>query len=193
VVDVETTGLDMQRDRLLAIGAVVMQGTAIHLAESFEIVIKQAAVSRTDNILIHRISGNEQLEGIDAPGALVDFLTFAKTLPCVAFHASFDQTMLQRALAENLGVDWPTPFIDLALLAPALVPDVSAQLHSLDDWIAHFDIAIAARHRAAADALGTAQLFQVLLNRAAVQQIGTAEALFKLARDQRWLARINAG
>jgi DNA polymerase III subunit epsilon len=188
VVDVETTGLDMQRGRLLAIGAVVMQGSTIRFEESFEIVIKQAAVSATDNILIHHIPGSEQLEGADAPGALVDFLLFAKTLPCVAFHAAFDETMLKRAIAESLGFDWSTPFLDLALLAPALVHDAPASLHSLDEWIAHFGITIGARHRAIADALGTAQLFQVLLNRAAAQQIGSAGALFKLARDQRWLA-----
>jgi DNA polymerase III subunit epsilon len=193
VVDVETTGLDMQRDRLLAIGAVVMQGSTIRFEESFEIVIKQATVSRTDNILIHRIPGSEQLEGADAPGALVDFLTFAQTLPCVAFHAPFDETMLKRAMKENLGIDWAIPFIDLAFLAPALVRDTPSPLRGLDDWIAHFGITIGARHRAIADALGTAQLFQVLLNRAAAQQITSAEALFKLARDQRWLARTSAG
>ena len=63
VVDVETTGLDVRRDRLLAIGAVLVEGSAIRFAQSFEVVIKQATASRTDNILIHRISGSEQIDG----------------------------------------------------------------------------------------------------------------------------------
>jgi DNA polymerase III subunit epsilon len=193
VVDVETTGLDMRRDRLLAIGAVMMEGSAIRYQESFEIVIKQAAPSGADNILIHRIPGSEQLLGVDAADALSAFLTFAQKVPCIAFHAAFDETMLTRAIRENLDIDWAPQFIDLALLAPALVTDAPQGTRDLDAWVAHFGITILARHRAVADALGTAQLFQVLLNRAAAQQIASTETLFKLARSQRWLARINAG
>ena len=59
------------------------------------------------------------------------------------------------------------------------------KLHNFDDWIDYFSITIFARHRAVADALGTAQLFQALLARAG--NVQSAEQLFALARDQRWL------
>ena len=189
VVDVETTGLDMQRDRLLAIGAVLVEGATIRVDQSFEVVIGQATPSVTDNILIHRISGSEQLGGVDAAIALVEFLDFSKKLPCVAFHAAFDETILKRAIEEHLGIDYSPPFIDLALLAPALVSEATQSLRGLDDWVEHFSIAISARHRAIADAVGTAQLLQVLLSHAAAQDCHSADTLFKLARDQRWLSR----
>ncbi len=190
VVDVETTGLDMRRDRLLAIGAVAMEGNEIRLQDSFEIVLKQAKPSTTGNILIHRIGGSEQCDGIEPRAALLAFLAYAEKFPCVAFHAQFDETMLKRAFDENLGLAFSPLFIDLALLAPALCSDAPPGLRSLDDWVDYFSIAIPARHRAVADAFGTAQLFQVLLRRAVKQNIGSAEALFKIAQDQRWLARI---
>ena len=190
-MDVETTGLDVRRDRLLAIGAVLVEGSAIRFAQSFEVVIKQATASRTDNILIHRISGSEQIDGVDAASALVAFLDFAGKLPCVAFHAGFDETMLKRAVAEHLGFDFSAQFIDLALLAPALVHDAPSSLRSLDDWVGYYSITISARHRAVADALGSAQLFQVLLRLAAARQYDSAGALFRLARGQRWLGRLN--
>ena len=188
VVDVETTGLDTRRDRLLAIGAVLVEGSIIRFEQSFEVVIRQETPSRTDNILIHRIPGSEQLQGVDAATALAAFLDYAKKLPCAAFHAAFDETILKRAVDEFLGIDFSPRFIDLALLAPALVHDAPASLGSLDDWVEHFSIAISARHRAVADAVGTAQLFQVLMSRASMQRFDSADALFKLARDQRWLA-----
>ena len=191
VVDVETTGLDAQRDRLLAIGAVLVEGATIRFDQSFEVVLRQAAPSHTDNILIHRIPGSEQLEGVDAAAALAAFLDFSKKMPCVAFHAAFDETMLKRAFEEQLGIDFSPRFIDLAMLAPALVREAPESFRSLDDWMAFFSITISARHRAIADAVGTAQLFQMLLNRAAVQECLSADALFRLARDQRWLARVN--
>lgn len=190
VVDVETTGLDLRRDRLLAIGAVVVNGSIIRLDESFEVVLRQPAPSAADNILIHRITGSEQLAGELPVQALTDFLAFAGKLPCVAFHAEFDEAMLRRAFAEQLGVDFRASFLDLALLAPALVKDAKPGTNGLDDWMAHFSIAISARHQAIADALGTAQLLQVLLAIAARQKIATAQQLFKLARHHRWLARV---
>ena len=70
-------------------------------------------------------------------------------------------------------------------LAPALVNDAPKNLRSLDDWIDYFSITIFARHCAVADALGTAQLFLAL--RARAGSVRTAEQLFALARDQRWL------
>lgn len=191
VVDVETTGLDMRHDRLLAIGAVLVEGTTLQIDKSFEVVVKQATASASDNILIHRIGGREQVEGVDAAAALVAFLTFSQKLPCVAFHAQFDETMLKRAFDEYLGIDFSTPFIDLALLAPALIGEAAAGRKSLDDWVDYFGIAISARHRAVADAVGTAQLLQILLSRAMAQKIPSAATLFKIAREQRWLAKIN--
>lgn len=189
VVDVETTGLDMRRDSLLAIGAVAFEGNDIRLQDSFEIVLKQATPSATGNILIHRIGGSEQCDGIDARAALLAFLSYAEKTPCIAFHAQFDETMLKRAFEEYLRIEFSPPFIDLALLAPALCHDVPSGLKSLDEWVDYFSIVISARHRAVADALGTAQLFQILLRRAAEQNIGSAQALIKLAKDQRWLSR----
>lgn len=188
VVDVETTGLDMHRDRLLAIGAVVVEGGLIRLDKSFEVVLRQQAPSREANILIHRIAGGEQVDGIEPAEALADFLAFAQKLPCVAFHAAFDETMLRRACRDHLGIDFSPRFVDLAYLAPALFPEAPAALRSLDDWVAYFSIGIRARHRAVADALGTAQLMQALLARAAERKIVSAQVLFNMARDQRWLA-----
>lgn len=185
VVDVETTGLDMRRDQLIAIGAVVMEGDAIQFERSFEIVLKQDAPSHVDNILVHRIAGGEQLAGSAPQMALAAFLDFAATLPCVAFHADFDEAMLRRAFRQYLDIDFAPRFIDLAFLAPALFDDAPKNLRGLDDWIDYFSITIFARHRAVADALGTAQLFQALLARAG--NVQSAEQLFALARDQRWL------
>jgi len=191
VVDVETTGLDVRRDRLLAIGAVLVEGATIRLDQSFEVVIRQATPSRADNILIHRIAGSEQLQGIDAIEALVAFLEYAQKLPCVAFHAAFDESMLKRAFEEQLGIQFAPEFIDLALLAPALITSAPVTLRSLDDWVAHFSIRISARHCAVADAVGTAQLFQVLLSRAATLHVESAMVLFRLARDQRRLEQLS--
>ena len=45
VVDVETSGLDMKRDRLIAIGAVAVVEARIDPADSFAAVLRQEVVS----------------------------------------------------------------------------------------------------------------------------------------------------
>ncbi|MDP2784367.1 MAG: 3'-5' exonuclease [Sulfurimicrobium sp.] len=98
VVDVETTGLDLVRDRLIAIGACVVENGRVTLAESFEIVLRQDKVSSKDNILIHGIGGEAQREGVEPVEALLRFLDFLGKSPLVAFHVTFDQTMIKMAM-----------------------------------------------------------------------------------------------
>src|SRR5574340_217048 len=74
VVDVETTGLSLAKDRLIAIGAVAVNAGRIDLGDSFEIVVQQQTASDKDNILIHGIGSTAQTEGIPPAEALLAFL-----------------------------------------------------------------------------------------------------------------------
>ncbi|MBL8520219.1 MAG: 3'-5' exonuclease [Betaproteobacteria bacterium] len=193
VVDVESSGLDVRRDRLLAIGAVGVTGGCLAPRDSFEAVLRQDEASRPDNILVHRITGTEQRTGQDAGPALDAFLDFAQqagTAGFVGFHAAFDEAMIRRTLQAQHRA-WPSrlPFLDLAELAPALLPGLLPAKAPLDDWLRHFRIVIARRHHAVADALGTAQLFLHLRALALRQGLQTPGALFAQAHAQRWLAR----
>lgn len=119
VVDVESTGLDLQKDRLIAIGAVAVVGGRIDLAQSFEVVLRQDQASSRANILIHGIGGAAQREGQPPVDALLDFLEFLGPSPLVAFHVAFDSTMIGRAMRAYLGINlkppgwiWPMPCRD---------------------------------------------------------------------------------
>ena len=189
VVDVETTGLDIHADELLAIGAVAIVGSDISLATSFDAVLRQPSVSSRDNILIHRIAGDEQRSGHDPAETLLSFLHFAGKRPFVGYHAAFDRAMIVKAMRKYLGIGLDTPFLDLALVAPALHAGSDKPSDSLDDWLQRYGIVIAQRHCAVFDALGTAQFFQVLLDRARARGIERTPQLFALADDQAWLNR----
>lgn len=193
VVDVETTGLDIHRDQLLAIGAIGVTGSALTPPDSLEVVLKQGVASSAANILVHRITGSEQRGGQPPGEALDAFLEFAnpeRTVGCVGYHAAFDEAMLKHACKQH-GRTLPAAlaFLDLADLAPALLPGVLPVKAPLDDWLAHFDIRVAQRHHAVADALGTAQLFLALRAIALARNLTTSARLFELARAQRWLNR----
>jgi DNA polymerase III subunit epsilon len=184
VVDVETSGLDARRDRLLAIGACPLRGGRLWAGAGFERIIYQAEATSKENILVHGIAPDEQASGLPAEEALLDFLEFAGKHVLVAYHAPFDRTMIGRAAREVLGVTLPNRWLDLAHLAPALYPEARLPRGSLDDWLGRFDIRVRARHRAVDDVLATGELFLILLRRARSRGIETVGALLAAVEAQ---------
>lgn len=191
VVDVETTGLNLMQDRLISIGAVAVVNGKIALGDSFYIVLQQRAVSDKGNILIHGIGHAEQLQGEPPVDALLSFLEFLGKDPLVAFHVTFDETMIKRALREYLGLNFKHPWLDLAYVMPGLNPALAKKFRALDDWIGHSAIRIDARHNALADALATAQLFQVASAQALKKNITDMSELHDLEKNQRWVNSVS--
>ena len=193
VVDVETSGLDLRHDRLLAIAAIALQldGEAtpkIALADSFEAVLRQDPLpADKDNILLHGIGVGEQRAGAPAAEVLTAFERWVADAPLIAFHAAFDQTMIQRAMQAALGRSLTGSWLDLEPVADALYPEVGGR--ALDDWLTHFGIECAVRHQAAADTLATAELLLRLWPAARDQRCTSLRALTRLAQQRRWLAQ----
>ncbi|MDO8988829.1 MAG: 3'-5' exonuclease [Sideroxyarcus sp.] len=187
VVDVETTGLNLMTDTLISIGAVAVVNGRIALGDSFYVVLQQREASRKENILIHGISGTVQREGADPVEALLAFLEFMGKSPLVAFHVTFDETMIRRALRQYLGLKLKHLWVDLAYVMPALYPPLAYSHRVLDDWIGRFNIRIQVRHNALADALATAQLLQVAQACAHKKGISSIASLRDLELQQRWV------
>jgi DNA polymerase III subunit epsilon len=193
VLDVETTGLDMRHDRLLAIAAMALRlaGDAtprIDIADSFEAVLRQAsAPADKENILLHGIGVGEQRAGAPVAEVLVAFEQWLGAAPLIAFHAAFDRTMIERTMQDALGRTLVNPWLDLEPVADVLHPGVGRR--ALDDWLTHFGIECAVRHQAAADTLATAELLQRLWPAARAQRSTTFAKLRRLADQRRWLAQ----
>ncbi len=190
VADVESTGLRPNHDRLISIGAVVVEQCTIRLGECFEVVFRQPQASNTANILIHGIDGTTQLAGRAPADAMLEFLDYAGAAPLVGYHADFDRVMINREAGNSIGSKPVNDWLDLAFLAPAVFDTADTQsLQTLDDWLQRFGIHNHARHNALADALATAQLLQVVLARAMADGAQTLHDLMRIERDQRWLSR----
>lgn len=177
VVDVETTGLNPRRNRLLSIGAVTVERMRLVPREAFDAVLRNETPSTRENVLVHGLTPTRQAAGEMRDQVLSDFLDFVGNAPCVAFHAGFDRTVLDRALRAELGVRLPNPWLDLAELAPALFPEARLVHGALDDWLAYFRINVHKRHDAIHDAHAAAELLLVLLARARERGISTLAQL----------------
>ncbi|MFO1283469.1 MAG: 3'-5' exonuclease [Burkholderiales bacterium] len=185
VMDSETSGLDLRRDRLISLGAVGIRGGRIALADAYGAVLRQPEASADANILIHGIGGEAQRGGRDPALALIEFLEFCGKDPIIAFRVEFDRPMLVRAGREILGVEPKLIWIDLAWLLPALFRGTPCD--SLDEWLAHFGIAGTGRHEAVGDAWTTAQLALIALTAAEAAGMRTSGDLVAMQKAQAWL------
>jgi DNA polymerase III subunit epsilon len=186
-LDLETTGPNMHADRIISIGAVAVTARAVRHDDAFEVLLRQDASSRVDNILVHQIGGQQQLAGEDPVEALVRCLEFIGDSRVIAFRAEFDATVLRREVRARLGLRaWPR-FVDLAALLPALYPGTDND--TLDDWTRYFGLPPIGRHHAIADAYANAQLLLLALEQAQRYGIETAWDLRDAEKAQRWLGR----
>ena len=165
VLDLETTGLHLKRDLVIAIGAVVIEDGAIDYAQQFECTLCRQ-VKVTESVLIHGIAPSELANGLPPAEALLSFMEFAADSVVLAFHSPFDERMLGRALKRELGYSLNHTFLDVADLAPMLFPEAMIHRGGLDHWLDYFKIHIPQRHNASADAMATAEIALILLNRA---------------------------
>lgn len=187
VLDLETSGLNLNRDQVLSIGAVAIEDGAIDFSQQFERTLHRPAQKTTPSVLIHGLGPDALAAGCDPAGALLDLLEFIGDSPVLAFHAPFDQRMLARALKDSLGYRLQHPFFDVAELAPMLNPDTVLREASLDDWVARFGLQVDERHNASADAQVTAELALILLSQARRQQLDSPLQLN--LRLQQWRRR----
>jgi DNA polymerase-3 subunit epsilon len=171
VLDLETTGLNLNKDRVLSIGAVVIEDGAIDFSQQFERTLQCSELKLGPSVLIHGLGPSAIAAGSDPAQALVDFMEFVGDSPVLAFHAPFDQHMLGRALKDHLGYKLQHLFLDVADIAPMICPQAHIREAGLDEWIDWFKLEVFERHNASADALATAELALILFSRARQQQI----------------------
>ena len=186
VVDTETSGLDVRRDRLLSIGACIVDGCSVRLDRTFYRELHQEVASGLDNILLHGIGATAQLQGEPRADALRAFLEFAGNRPMVAFNAPFDHAFLAHAVRRYLGVRFAPTWIDAAELPKAIFPAEAEVEKTLDDWLRRLSILGHDRHNALSDAYATAQFFIVMLAKARREGYSTARGLLRAQKNYHW-------
>jgi len=187
VVDVETSGLDMKKDRLISIGAVALTDGKMDFSDAFQVVVRQDRISTHENILIHGIGGSAQSEGVDPAEALLLFLQYIGKAPLVAYHAFFDQSMIDKALVEYLGIKLEQSWIDLAWVLPDFFQFRADGRVPLDDWLQLFEIENILRHNAVSDAYATAKLMQVAIAAGNKKGADSPASFLKIEKARRWM------
>lgn len=156
-VDLEMTGLNAKKDRILEVGAVKVRDHQI--VESFQSFVNP-----------HRLLSKEveELTGIhtemvkDAPEdreVLEQLIIFTGNLPLVGHNIMFDYSFLKQC-AVNYGIPYEKAAVDTLKIARKCLPDLPSK--RLEALCRHYDISKKQEHRALADAYMTAQLLEQL-------------------------------
>ena len=174
-VDTETGGLDPETSSLLSIGMVVWDDGSV-VAQK-EILISHDNIVISPNALkVNKINLLEHIErAINSRDALKEMLDFCHQYlgepPWIAagHNIYFDVTFLRHFFKEN-HEKWHTYFSHRSLDTSSILRFLSlsgvlqSEIVSSDEAFNYFDIQIENRHTALGDVIGTAKLFNRLID-----------------------------
>ena len=177
VVDVETTGMRARGgDRVTEVAVVHVDGGRTTVA--FESLVNPGIPIPS---FITRLTGIGDDTVADAPyfEEVADRVQAALTgRVFVAHNARFDLAFVRAELERASDVPFRPPVLDTVHLARVLVPELPRR--NLDTVLHWFGITTDRRHRAAGDALATAEVLRRLLVRAAERGVGSWRELAAL-------------
>lgn len=182
VLDTETTGFDYTNDRILCIGALVLQNNIISIQNSFEVYIEQDHYDES-TAQIHGILKDFIVKRPSELEALEKFLAYLGDSIIIAHHASFDITMINRALERNGLSELKNKALDTGVLYKKTL--IKSHLferkdhYTLDDLADKFDISKKDRHTALGDAYITAIAFLKIVKKLREKREINLNQLFK--------------
>lgn len=159
-IDLETTGLDAKRDKIIEVGAIRVQ-------EGMETARYHSLVNphRKLESRVQELTGirDEMVEAAPDIGDIIaGIVDFCEGLPLLGHHVIFDYGFLKRA-AVNHGIAFEKSGIDTLKLCRRLMPEGESK--SLAAACAFFKIERKGAHRALKDAEDAHRLYQVLMRR----------------------------
>lgn len=184
VIDVETTGLDPTRDRVIQIAAVQL-GFDGDLRKSFATVVKPEAPEEYEHGAehVHGISASDVARGMPLREAMSTLHANLRSSILVGHNARFDLAFL-RAESARVGVALPLEtHLDTLLLARNLDVE-NRHSHRLGDLCEHYGIPFGMAHDALEDATATARLLMKLLPQWGAVTLDGVRPLLRISSSQ---------
>lgn len=176
-LDFETTGLDAQRDHVIAAGWVLIRGDRLVMASAREVRVSNGSPDGVgQSAVIHGILDSDLDDAGSLEAMLEQLLPELAGRAIVAHAASIERSFLATLLRRMGGVPLPNPFVDTMALERHLVEGHGGsvrELHgdlTLDACRARHGLPDHQRHSAGADAVASAELLLAQL-----AQLGGAE------------------
>ena len=160
--DTETTGLSVEKDAVIQLGAVRILNGKLVEGEVIDTYVDPARPVPPASTAVHKICDDDVKGAPDFATVGREFHQFAKDAVLVAHNAPFDIGLLRKDEAQ-MGVSWNHPVLDTVLLSAVVFG--TNETHTLDALCDRLSIKIppTMRHTAYGDALATGQALVKLI------------------------------
>ena len=158
VIDIETTGLDYTREKMVEFAGVRLENGKVK--DTFETLINPEQHIRKSSIAIHGITPDMVEDAPKEEEILPKIMEFIGDYPIVAHNAIFDYSFINEANIRlyNHGIE--NPRIDTQQFFKEVYPDLES--HGLDMLTQRFNVELTNHHRAMGDAMGLALAYPKL-------------------------------
>lgn len=161
VLDTETTGLDVRKERIVSIGGIPMLGTRRFPAASFDRLINPGIPIPPGSTQIHGIADHMVTDAPPFGDVWPEIAQALEGRVLIGFNTGFDAALIKREL-DLLGIDWTPPIIlDLRLMADGA--DIVRDNPDLETLAQRLGVDPGGRHTALGDALVTADVFAAMI------------------------------
>lgn len=163
VFSTETSGLNLQDDVILTIGAFAVIDDSIHIGDNFESVLLQYKYFH-DNKLSNEFIVESKMPKLGEPDAIKSFIEYIGNAVLVGHHIDFDVEMINVAL-ERLGCGrLKNEALDIDIMYRKL-HDITDKEFSIDELADFYKIPKNDRISSSTDAYNIALLFLKLKSR----------------------------
>lgn len=188
VVDVETTGLNIRRDRVISIAIVPMDGLKIEMNRVFTAILKPEGVEKIDvsSAKYHGILPKDIITAPNFCHILEDVEILLDDRVIVGHGVRIDIDFLNKEF-KNCGKKFQNEkSIDIAVLEKVIGEILGEKIGNedlvLEKLAKKYNIDVVYRHNALADAIIEAQIFQIQVMRLLKYGINTYEKLQTLIK-----------
>ena len=180
VLDLETTGLDVQRDRMISAAAVGVEAGTIRLDDLLDLRVRSAVPITRESIPVHGLFEGDVKDGLEPDAAVARIDAFVDDAVVVGHHIRFDIEVLDRPRGRpRRWLSMDTGRLAIRLEHGPTPGYVEVEPPSLDALARDLGVAVRGRHTAAGDVLVTAEAFLVLLGRAKAKGLRTVGDLVR--------------
>lgn len=184
-VDLETTGLDLETDEIIAFACVPAQGSRILVHQAVYRLIRPQRY-RIDAMKFHGISPGD-LKAAPPFAEVAGLILQALDSTILGHSVHFDVEFLRRDL-KQLGLELRRDALDVALIERWLAREegMAGLDESFEGIMSRYGLRATYRHNALADAFFVAQIFQLQMARLERQGITTLGQLVKAVKSCRY-------
>ena len=170
--DCETTGLNVLKDDIISIGAVIIKDNTIVASKKFVKYVKPKTKLQIDAIKVHHIRECDLLDAEEIQDVLKEFLEFIGNRILVGYYLEFDIAMVNKYLVNMLGITLPNRAIEVSALYHSWKIEFIPQGHidlRFNTILKDLNLPHLSKHDAYNDAIMSAMMFLKLKNQPKVK------------------------